>query len=162
MALWKRVPLGTRRAGQPYRLGASLLASSDLKKTWGSWGRISGTGIPSAARGPKELTLYKPGTLEQELSPLDLAPVQPLRLDCCVQSCCPHFKREGDKLGRGQRRATGTIQGIGNRPESERLPELNLVRVTKRRRRGALIPTRSPYTGHKYLTTGSLIQHRAA
>lgn len=47
----------------------------------------------------------------REVILLCLAGVRPL-LESCVQLWCPQFKKDADKLERGQRRATGMIKGL--------------------------------------------------
>ena len=60
-------------------------------------------------------------------------------LEYCGIAWSPHYQRDVDKLERVQRRATKMIEGIGGMNYEDRLPELTLTTLEKRRISAGLI-----------------------
>ncbi|KAK4806645.1 hypothetical protein QYF61_021241 [Mycteria americana] len=133
----KVLHLGKHNPGVQHRLGSTQLGSTSVERDLGD-NKLKMNEQCAAVAKKANRMLGCTSRDKEVIIPLCSVLVRP-HLEYCVQFWSPLFKNYVDRLVRVQRSTTKMIKGLRSLPYEERLRELGLLSLEKRRLRGDLI-----------------------
>uniref|UniRef100_A0A8C5LWX5 Reverse transcriptase domain-containing protein n=1 Tax=Leptobrachium leishanense TaxID=445787 RepID=A0A8C5LWX5_9ANUR len=162
----KIMHLGRKNPRAEYRIFDTVLTSTSEERDLGviisEDLRVSSQCNRAAGNASRMLGCVGRGISSRKrevLMPLYRALVRP-HLEYCVQYWRPYLQKDIDILERVQRRATKMVYGLKEKSYQERLNDLNMYSLEKRRDRGDMIETFKYVKGIHKVEEGSIFKRK--